>query len=78
VLVFSYEHTIIIMALRAIHVPGRFNVLADANSRNNHCLLFRELPGAEYARHPIYPELEMLLIWEQPDWTSALWARLFS
>jgi hypothetical protein len=50
------------MALRAIHVPRRFNILADAISRNSLGLLFQELARAPNARRPMRPELLMLLI----------------
>jgi hypothetical protein len=50
------------MALRAIHVPRRFNILADAISRNSLGLLFQGLARAPNARRPMRPELLMLLI----------------
>lgn len=66
------------VALRAVHIPGRCNTLADAISRNNLGVLFSQQPESVGRRCRIPQELWSLLVVEQPDWTSVAWARLFN
>ena len=66
------------VVLRAVHIPGRCNILADAISRNNLGMLFARRPDVRGGWCPIPQELWHLLVVERPDWTSGAWARLFS
>ena len=62
------------ISLHAVYLPGTYNVLADAISRNN--LSF--FPAAVSYRTPLPPSLCALLLHNQPDWTSHRWTQLFS
>ena len=65
------------VAVKAVHIPGRLNTVADAISRDNLAMLFAHIPEARNRRRLISPDLWNLLVGEQPDWTSPRWARLF-
>ena len=65
------------VAVRAVHIPGVDNSLADAISRDNLAYLFAQVPAAVQARMPIPPPVLDLLVNHQPDWTSQTWAQLF-
>lgn len=64
-------------SLRAIHVPGCENGLADAISRDNLACLFAQIPEARNSRCHIPPPLLELLVEGHPDWTSVSWSQLF-
>ena len=64
--------------LRTVHVRGATNVAADAMSRNDLPRFLQVVPGAVPYQTPIPKGLVDLLVREQPDWTSARWAQLFS
>ena len=64
-------------SLRAIHVPGCENGLADAISRNNLAYLFAQIPEAVHSRCQIPQPLLELLVEQHPDWTSITWSQLF-
>ena len=66
------------MEVRAVHVPGRHNILADAISRNNLNALSSQIPEAAVYQEVIPEELLKLLMKERPDWTSVSWAKLFA
>ncbi len=63
--------------LRAVHIPGAVNTLADAISRNNLLYLFSQVPVATSGRVAIPPPLLAVLVDQQPDWTSVPWSQLF-
>jgi len=54
----------------AVHIPGRDNTLADANSRNHIDVFFQQAPQASAIPSAIPETLMDLLISQQPDWTS--------
>ena len=64
--------------LRASHIAGSKNVLADALSRNNVDQFLLLHPQASRRPAPIPQELVDLLIVSRPDWTSSHWTRLWS
>ena len=65
-------------SLRAVHIPGEDNSIADAVSRNN-MPLFRSLcPQANEMPTPIPSSLLEILLLEMPDWTSQKWSRLWT
>ena len=66
------------ISVRAAHVPGRENTLADAISRGNLDLLFSQIPEARDARCQVPQDLLALLVDAQPDWTSPAWSQLFA
>ena len=57
------------VALRAVHIPGRCNILADAISRNNLGMLFARRPDVRGGWYPISQEWWHLLVVERPDGT---------
>lgn len=59
------------------HIPGSHNDLADALSRNNTAHFLSHLPQAASKATPLPKHLLQLLITQQPDWTSVLWANQF-
>ena len=63
--------------LRAVHVPGKDNELADAISRNNLHLSFSQVPQAIKERVEVPPVLLSVIVETQPDWTSVDWCRWF-
>ena len=65
------------ISVRAVHIPGQHNCIADAISRNNLDYFFSQVPQAA-SRCTIVPRnLLKLLVEQQPDWTSPAWTRLF-
>ena len=65
------------ISVRAVHIPGQHNCIADAISRNNLDYFFSQAPQAA-SRCTIIPRnLLKLLVEQQPDWTSPAWTRLF-
>ena len=64
--------------LRAVYIPGEYNVLADAISRDNLDLLFSQVPQAATSRIVLPPQLSVLLVHSRPDRTSPHWTQLFS
>jgi len=66
------------ISVRAAHVPGRENTLADAISHGNLDLLFSQIPEARDARCQVPQELLALLVDAQLDWTSPAWSQLFA
>ena len=65
------------VSLRACHVPGAQNGIADAISRNNLSLFFSLHQGAVLTATRLPELLVALLVTEQPDWTSTAWSQLF-
>ena len=64
--------------LKAYHLPGQHNILADSLSRNN-LMLFKTLhPQAHPTPAPLPMQLIRLLIIEKPDWTSHRWTELWT
>ena len=59
--------------LRAEHIPGHFNVLADAISHNHLQVLFRELPLAQSQPLPIPEQLWTFVTSHQSEWRSPAW-----
>ena len=67
------------ITLRAVHVPGVQNTLADAISRNNVSYLFSQVEWATTGRVAIPHQVLDILVKQQPDWTSLAWTQeLFS
>ena len=64
--------------IKAVHIPGRQNVLADALSRNKMQLFFSQAPGAIREPTEVPTQLVELLVTVQPDWMSPVWSRLFT
>ena len=65
------------ISVRAVHIPGQRNCIADAISRNNLDYFFSQVPQVA-SRCTIVPRnLLKLLVEQQPDWTSPVWTRLF-
>ena len=64
------------ISVRAEHIPGVNNTVADAISRNNLQVLFQEVPGASKVPDPIHPAMRQLLVDQQPDWLSDNWRAL--
>ena len=62
--------------LRAEHLPGVKNTIADAISRNNLQVLFSILPTACHAPSPIPPVLLQLLAEKHLTWLSPTWRDL--
>ena len=63
--------------LRAVYLPGKDNVLADAIARDHLDVLFSQVPQAATNRAILSPQLAALLVYTQPDWTSPHWTHLF-
>ena len=59
--------------LRAEHIPGRHNVIADSISRNNLQVFFKEVPSAHPQPASLPPPLVLFLMQEQQDWQSPTW-----
>ena len=59
--------------LTATHIPGKFNVLADALSRNHLQVFHQQAPMANQEGIAIPEPLRELLITMQPDWNSPAW-----
>ena len=57
------------ICLRAVHIPGVCNGLADAVSRDNLTFLFSQIPEA-VACCTLIPLALCALLINQPDWTS--------
>ena len=64
--------------IQATHVPGCTNLAADALSRNDFARFLQVVPQATRDPEAIPKTLVELVVMEQPDWTSARWAQLFS
>ena len=58
------------------HIPGKYNVAADALSRNNNPLFLQTHPAAESELTPIPPAVRAALYQIAPDWMSESWKRL--
>ena len=66
------------ISMKAVHIPGQKNVLADAISRDKLPLFLTQAPGANKVPTSIPASLVDLLVVKQPDWTSLNWSRLFT
>ena len=64
------------ITVRAEHIPGANNSVADAIFRNNLQVLFQEVPGVSKVSDPIRPALRQLLVDQRPDWLSDTWRAL--
>ena len=62
--------------LFAQHLPGKYNVAADALSRNNVSLFFLQVPQAKKDPSTLPPELVQALVLQQPYWISDTWRSL--
>lgn len=65
------------LEVKAEHVPGEENTLADALSRDNMSLFFSQAPQARKDPTEISEAVIALLIEQQPDWTAQTWCQLF-
>ena len=65
------------MSIRAVHIPGKDNVRADALSRNDFPRLLQAAPDACVRPTRIPLQVLALLVEEQPDWVSPRWTELF-
>ena len=63
---------------RAVHLPRKENVAADALSRDNLSAFFAQMPQAPQAPTGVPPELGHLFLHQHPDWLSATWRQLFN
>ena len=63
--------------IRAVHIPGNKNVLADAISRDNLSLLFSQVPEAASGHTLVPQDLVEVLVNKQVEWTSASWCQQF-
>ena len=63
--------------IKAVHIPGNENTLADAVSRNNLHVLFSQVPEAASGRTVVPQYLLDILMKEEVDWTSASWCQRF-
>ena len=63
--------------IKAEHIPGSQNVLADAISRGNLQLLFSQVPGTSSGHTPVSQEVLSVLMEQKVDWTSASWCQQF-
>ena len=66
------------LSVRAVHIAGSANVLADSLSRNNAAFFLSKVPSASAIPSTVPPELLDLLLYSQPDWTSLSWTAMFS
>ena len=64
------------IALRAKHIPGVLNSIADAISRNHMQVLRRESPSLCQDPAKVPGPLLQLLVQQRPDWTSQAWKEL--
>ena len=66
------------ISVRAEHIPGASNTIADAISRNNLQVMFQEVPSASKVPDPIHPALRQLLVyhWLSDNWRTLLKASL--
>ena len=64
-------------SLRAVHVPGKDNILADAISRDNIQLLYSQVPEAARDRCLVPSNLVEIMVGQEPDWGSQTWSRQF-
>ena len=69
---FTARHNV---AIIAEHLPGKENGAADALSRCNLDLFFRQVPTANKDPAAIPQELLDVLVHQQPDWISATWRK---
>ena len=65
------------MSIRAVHIPGKDNVRADALSRNDFPRFLQAAPDACVRPTRIPLQVLALLVEEQPDWVSPRWTELF-
>ncbi len=63
---------------KAMHLPGKENVAADALSRDNLSVFFAQMPHVPQAPTTMVQELEQLFLHQQPDRLSTTWKQVFS
>ena len=63
------------MEVKAVHVPGHRNVLADALSRNNLNLFFSQDLKASKTPTEVPTQLVDLQVTVRPDWMLPAWSR---
>ena len=63
--------------LKATHIPGKDNVIADAISRDKLTVLHSQVPPPDPDPTQVPREIQHLLVEGQPDWTSVNWTQLF-
>ena len=64
------------ISIRAQHVSGVNNTLADALSRDHLQVLFERAPWLNPVSTPVPNALLLLLVHTQPDWLSDTWRQL--
>ncbi len=62
--------------LKALHIEGSQNVIADAISRGHMQVLFQHKPEADVQPTPIPMEVWSFLLNQKPQWMSDHWRRL--
>ena len=66
------------VSLKAFHIPGPSNTVANAISRNNMVVFESQVPHVAASAPTVAPQTAIdLLIQHCPDWTSVAWSRLF-
>ena len=63
--------------IRAVHIPGNKNTLADAISCDNLSLLFSQVPEAASGHTPVSLDLLKVLVKNKVNWTSVTWCQQF-
>ena len=64
-------------SIRAVHIAGQTNILADALSRNNLAMFFSSFPQASPYPTPVSPAAIAMAVSPSLDWTSPDWKQLF-
>ena len=66
------------ITIKAVHIPGRQNGIADAISRNNMSAFFLQAPRVRKLLCEVPVALIELLVIRKPDWTSPSWSQLLT
>ena len=69
----QYHHFLV----KAVHLPGKTNIVANTLSRNNISQFLQVVPEAQTQPTPVPEQAVQLLVVEQPDWMLSSWTKLF-